>query len=71
MFCEVRARRHDAWVAPHHTIDARKAARVRAAAARWLGEARLERPMGVRIDVASVVESEGGELELDYYEGAL
>jgi putative endonuclease len=68
VFCEVRARAHDRFVAPAATMDARKVARVKAAAAQWL---RTERPRraDVRFDVASVVfDVPGGRI--DYYEGA-
>jgi putative endonuclease len=68
VFCEVRARTHDRFVAPAATIDGRKIARLRRAAAQWL---RLHRPgsVDVRLDAASVVfDTPNGRLE--YYEGA-
>jgi putative endonuclease len=68
VFCEVRARAHDRFVAPAATMDPRKVARVKAAAAQWL---RLHRParLDVRFDVAAVVfDVPGGRIE--YYEGA-
>ncbi|HET8936915.1 MAG TPA: YraN family protein [Polyangiales bacterium] len=68
VFCEVRARAHDRFVAPAATMDPRKVARVKAAAAQWL---RAERParLDVRFDVAAVVfDVPGGRI--DYYEGA-
>jgi putative endonuclease len=68
VFCEVRARAHDRFVAPAATMDARKVARVRAAATQWL---RTERPTrrDIRFDVAAVIfDVPGGRIE--YYEGA-
>lgn len=68
VFCEVRARRHDRFVAPAATMDARKVARVRQAAAQWL---RTHRPgaLDVRFDVAAVVFDTPGA-RIEYYEGA-
>jgi putative endonuclease len=68
VFCEVRARMHDRFVAPAATIDRRKIDRLRRAAAQWL---KLHRPgnVDVRLDAAAVVfDRPGGRLE--YYEGA-
>jgi putative endonuclease len=68
VFCEVRARRHDRFVAPAATMDPRKIARVRKAAAAWL---RAQRPgdVDVRFDVAAVIfDTPAGRI--DYYEGA-
>lgn len=68
VFCEVRARSHDRFVAPAATMDARKVARVRQAAAQWL---KAHRPgdVDVRFDVAAVIyDVPGGRVE--YYEGA-
>lgn len=71
VFCEVRARTDDTWVAPHHTVDARKAGRIRAAAARWLREHASGRHASIRLDVASVVIDASGSPRLSYFEGAL
>ena len=68
VFCEVRGRAHDRFVAPAATMDARKIARVRQAAAQWL---RAHRPgsVDIRFDVAAVIfDVPGGRIE--YYEGA-
>jgi putative endonuclease len=68
VFCEVRARAHDRFVAPAATIDAHKIARLRKAAALWL---RTHSPGGVdvRFDAAAVVfDTPAGRI--DYYEGA-
>jgi putative endonuclease len=68
VFCEVRARTHDRFVAPAATIDARKVARLRSAAAQWLKQ---NRPGGVdvRFDAAAVV-FDRPEGRIEYYEGA-
>jgi len=71
VFCEVRTRRSAAFAHPATTIDRRKAARVRAAAARWLAEHPVG-PTRIRIDAAAVVlEGPSGGPEVTYYEGAL
>jgi len=68
VFCEVRARTHDRFVAPAATMDARKVARVRQAAAQWL-QANRPGDVDVRFDVAAVIfDVPGGRIE--YYEGA-
>lgn len=73
IFCEVRARSHDRLVAPAATMDARKVARTRAAAAQWLKAHSAELGRGcradVRFDVASVVFDVPGA-RIEYYEGA-
>jgi putative endonuclease len=68
VFCEVRARAHDRFVAPASTIDRGKIARLRQAAAAWL---RDNRPghVDVRFDAASVIfDRPGGRIE--YFRGA-
>lgn len=68
VFCEVRARTHDRFVAPATTVDFRKIARLKRAAAAWL---RANHPgfVDVRFDVASVVfDVPRGRIE--YFEGA-
>lgn len=70
VFCEVRARRDDRWIAPHHTVDAQKAQRVRRAAARWLSQNLPEGGVSIRLDVASVVIGDDDQ-RLDYFEAAL
>jgi putative endonuclease len=68
VFCEVRARMHDRFVAPAATMDFRKVGRVRQAAARWLQQHR-QGSVDVRFDVAAVIfDTPGGRVE--YYEGA-
>lgn len=68
VFCEVRARQHDRFVAPAATVDARKIAHLKRAAYQWL---RAHRPgqVDIRFDVASVVfDTPDGRIV--YYEGA-
>lgn len=68
VFCEVRGRKHDRFVAPAATVGARKIAHLRRAAYQWL---RANRPgeVDVRFDVAAVVfDRPGGRLI--YYDGA-
>jgi putative endonuclease len=68
VFCEVRARQHDRFVAPAATIDARKIARLRRAAYQWL---KANRPgeVDIRFDAAAVVFDQP-EGRVIYYEGA-
>lgn len=72
VFCEVRGRAHDRFVAPAATMDPRKIARVRQAAGQWLRTQRQALGLGhvdVRFDVAAVIfDTPGGRVE--YYEGA-
>ena len=68
VFCEVRSRTHDRLVAPAATIDRRKIARLRQAAAQWL---KREHPghVEIRLDAAAVVfDTPNGRI--DYYESA-
>jgi putative endonuclease len=68
IFVEVRARSNDRIAAPFESIDRMKIARVRRAAALWLGAAKLG-PIDARFDVASVVfDCPGGRV--DYFEDA-
>jgi putative endonuclease len=68
VFCEVRARRSDRVMTPAQSIDGRKVARVRSAAAQWLKQARLG-PVQIRFDAASVLfDVPGGRL--NYLPGA-
>jgi putative endonuclease len=68
VFCEVRSRSNDRTMTPAQSIDGRKVARVRQAAAQWLRAARPG-PVQIRFDVASVMfDVSGGRL--NYLEGA-
>src|SRR5215813_4788872 len=68
VFCEVRSRSSSRLMTPAQSIDPRKIARVRSAAAQWL---RAAKPgaVQVRFDVASVLFDEP-EGRLNYLEGA-
>ena len=68
VFCEVRSRSSDRLMTPAQSIDPRKVARVRTAAAQWL---RAARPgaVQIRFDVASVLFDEP-DGRLNYLEGA-
>lgn len=68
VFCEVRARSSDRVMTPAQSIDGRKVARVRQAAAQWLRGAG-QGSVQIRFDVASVLfDVSGGRL--NYLEGA-
>ena len=60
VFCEVKARRTDAFGGPQAAVGRVKQARLRRLAAAWLAERRPEWSQ-VRFDVAAVV---GGRLEV-------
>jgi putative endonuclease len=68
VFCEVRSRTSDRLMTPAQSIDHRKVARVRQAAARWLSGAQLG-AVELRFDAASVLfDVPGGRL--NYLPGA-
>ncbi len=54
VFCEVKARRSDAYGLPAEAVGRRKQQRIRVLAAKWLDEAAV-RPREIRFDVASVL----------------
>jgi len=68
VFCEVRSRSSDRLMTPAQSIDGRKVARVRRAAAQWLKQAGLG-PVQVRFDAASVL-FDVPEGRLNYLPGA-
>jgi putative endonuclease len=68
VFCEVRSRRSAHVMTPAQSIDPRKVARVRSAAAQWL-RATKHGATQVRFDVASVL-FDRPEGRLNYLEGA-
>jgi putative endonuclease len=61
VFCEVKSRSSTLFGAPVEAVTARKQARLRRLAARWLGELGGPRPSEIRFDVASVL---GGTVEV-------
>lgn len=69
VFCEVRARRRRDFVSPLATIDARKIARIRTAAQRWL-VGRAYRGVAIRFDAAGVSFEDDARAEIEYVPGA-
>ena len=68
MFCEVRSRRRATPVFPAETIDRKKLARLRRAAALWLREQKLG-SVQPRVDAAAVVfDGPAGDPRIEYYE---
>jgi putative endonuclease len=59
-FCEVKTRSGDRFGHPAEAVTAKKQARIRRLAARWLSET-TTRPRTIRFDVASVL---AGEVEI-------
>ena len=54
VFCEVKARRNDAFGSPFEAVTPAKQRRLRRLAARWLHARPAARPRDVRFDVAAV-----------------
>ena len=69
VFCEVKTRRSDAYGAPAEAVTARKQARLRTLALRWL-DARGARAEQLRFDVASVRPDGRGRWCVDVLDGA-
>jgi putative endonuclease len=68
VFCEVRARRSEAFLHPSESFDRAKVARIRRAAAQWLS-AHPQSVREIRFDAAAVV-FDREPPRLEYYEGA-
>jgi putative endonuclease len=66
--CEVKTRSSNAFGSPLEGVTARKAARLRRLAARWLVEHQLH-PDEVRIDIVGVLVSGGGSPRVDHVRG--
>jgi putative endonuclease len=66
--CEVKTRTSTAYGSPLEGVTARKAARLRRLAARWLAEHQLH-PEEVRIDLVGVLVPRGGAPRLDHVRG--
>jgi putative endonuclease len=64
VFCEVKARRTDAFGAPQEAVTHDKRQRIRHLAARWIEDSRI-RPAQIRFDVAAVLDD-----QLEVIEGA-
>ncbi len=69
VFCEVKTRRGTAFGLPAEAVNARKRARLRTLAVRWLGE-NSERADVLRFDVASVTPDGCGHWVVDVLEAA-
>jgi putative endonuclease len=68
-FCEVKARRGDAFGAPFEAVTITKQRRLRTLAARWLAE-HPQRAAQLRFDVASVYARRGYKPRVEVLEGA-
>jgi putative endonuclease len=64
VFCEVKARSSRAWGEPSEAVDARKQARLRRLAGRWLAD-HSGRYQRVRFDVVSIV-TDGDHLDVTH-----
>jgi putative endonuclease len=58
VFCEVKARSSDAFGVPAEAVTARKQARIRRLAARWLREAATFRARELRFDVVAILDGQ-------------
>lgn len=68
VICEVKTRSSLSCGTPHEAVDARKVARLRRLAARWLA-VHAARPQEVRIDLVAVVRPRRGEMHLEHVRG--
>jgi putative endonuclease len=69
VFCEVKTRSSNRFGAPVEAVTHTKQQRIRALAARWLGESAV-RGRELRFDVASVMVERGAEPVIEVLEGA-
>lgn len=68
VFCEVKTRSSTSYGSPLESVTARKAARLRRLAARWLSEHEL-RPREVRLDLVGVLVPRTGSPSLEHAPG--
>ncbi|MGH3367488.1 MAG: YraN family protein [Nocardioidaceae bacterium] len=68
VFCEVKTRRGLDYGSPLEAVTARKAARLRRLAARWMSEAEIH-PSEVRIDVVGVLVRPRGAAVVEHLRG--
>ncbi len=68
VICEVKTRRGLDYGTPQEAVTARKVARLRRLAARWLAESG-QRPASVRIDVVSVLVRRRGAALVEHLRG--
>jgi putative endonuclease len=66
--CEVKTRSGVGFGAPLEAVSARKAARLRRLAARWLDERRVH-PGQIRVDLVGVLQTGRGAAEVEYVRG--
>ncbi|MDQ1585944.1 MAG: putative endonuclease [Actinomycetota bacterium] len=66
--CEVKTRSGVGFGAPLEAVSARKAARLRRLAARWLDE-RAVHPGQIRVDLVGVLQTGRGAAEVEYVRG--
>ena len=66
--CEVKTRSGLGFGAPLEAVSARKAARLRRLAARWLDE-RAVHPGQIRVDLVGVLQTGRGAAEVEYVRG--
>ena len=69
VFCEVKTRRGDAFGSPAEAVTARKQARLRKLAVRWLADNQVRADV-LRFDVASVTPDGRGAWVVDVLEAA-
>jgi putative endonuclease len=70
VICEVKTRSGTGYGSPLEAVTARKAARLRRLAGRWLDEHTV-RPAAVRFDVVGVVNPPSGGVTIEHLRGVL
>jgi len=68
--CEVKTRSGLGFGAPLEGVTARKAARLRRLAARWVRERRVH-PPGIRIDLVGVLQDGRGAAQVEHVRGVM
>jgi putative endonuclease len=68
--CEVKTRSSTGFGAPLEGVTARKAARLRRLAARWVHEQRVH-PPDIRIDLVGVLQTGRGAAEVEHVRGVM
>jgi putative endonuclease len=68
--CEVKTRSSIAFGAPLEGVTARKAARLRRLAARWVRERQVH-PPDIRIDIVGVLQTGRGAAEVEHVRGVM
>lgn len=70
VFCEVKTRTGSGFGAPIEAVTARKAARLRRLAARWLADHQVH-PAGIRVDVVGVLRPRRGPALVEHLRGVV